>query len=172
MPFDLILQSTDNYQDFARIARLGRMYRLIKMTRLLRILKIVKDRSKVMKYLNDFLKIGLGFERLFFFIIIFIILAHIVSCIMVITAQLGADEREDGTLDYSRTWMNKIPEFDKLSPWGLYITACYNTIQTITTVGYGDLTAGTTLERGITVIIMMIGVISFSFATGSLSSIL
>ena len=86
VPFDLLLKSTDNYEDFARIARLGRMYRLIKMTRLLRILKIVKDRSKVMKYLNDFLKIGLGFERLFFFIILFIILGHIVSCVMVITA--------------------------------------------------------------------------------------
>ena len=79
---------------------------------------------------------------------------------------------EDETLDFSNTWMNKIPDLDKMSSWGLYITACYNTIQTITTVGYGDLTAGNTLERGITVIIMMIGVISFSFATGSLSSIL
>ena len=69
-PFD-ILFNQDNYGELARIARFGRMYKLIKMTRLLRILKIVKERTKLLKYLNDILKIGLGFERLFFFAMIF-----------------------------------------------------------------------------------------------------
>jgi hypothetical protein len=61
------------------------------MTRLLRILKIVKERSKLLKYLNDILKIGLGFERLLFFVMIFIILAHIVSCVWVISAQFSGE---------------------------------------------------------------------------------
>lgn len=54
----------------------------------------------------------------------------------------------------------------------LYTTSLYYTITTITTVGYGDISGKNTLERVIGIIIMICGVISFSFATGSLSSIL
>ena len=43
---------------------------------------------------------------------------------------------------------------------------------TITTVGFGDISGGTTPERLICLVLMVIGVISFSFATGTLSSIL
>ena len=46
------------------------------------------------------------------------------------------------------------------------------TIVTITTVGYGDIAAHTTVERIFCFILMIIGVISFSFASGSLASIL
>jgi hypothetical protein len=44
-----------------RLSRIGRMYKLIKLTRLLRVLKIVKEKSKLLKYVQDFLKIGAGF---------------------------------------------------------------------------------------------------------------
>ena len=43
---------------------------------------------------------------------------------------------------------------------------------TITTVGFGDISGGTISEKIICVVLMVIGVISFSFATGTLSSIL
>jgi hypothetical protein len=79
------------------------------MTRLLRILKIVKERNKLLKYLNDVLKIGLGFERLFFFIIIFLILAHVTTCIMFISAQFGGEVDDNGVItDYSGTWMENL----------------------------------------------------------------
>ena len=79
MPFDLLI-SSGNLNDSIRITRIGRMYKLVKMVRLLRILKIVRDRAKLLKYLSDFLKIGLGFERLFFFVIIFLIMIHTFAC--------------------------------------------------------------------------------------------
>ena len=65
------------------------MYRLTKMFKLLRILKIIKDRAKILSYLNEYLKIGLGLERLFFFVIVFVIIIHVISCIWVITARMG-----------------------------------------------------------------------------------
>ena len=43
---------------------------------------------------------------------------------------------------------------------------------TITTVGFGDISGGTTTEKMICSVLMVIGVSSFSFATGTLSSIL
>jgi hypothetical protein len=85
IPFELILRSGENYGDVVRIARVGRMYKLIKMTKLLRILKIIKEKSKLLKYLNEIFKIGLGMERLFFFVMIFFIVSHIVTCVWIIS---------------------------------------------------------------------------------------
>jgi len=42
----------------------------------------------------------------------------------------------------------------------------------MTTVGYGDISGENNLERSVSIFIMLVGVISFSFATGSLSSIM
>lgn len=54
----------------------------------------------------------------------------------------------------------------------LYITSFYFTTTTILTVGYGDICAVSMSEKILCIILMIIGVISFSFATGSLSSII
>ena len=54
----------------------------------------------------------------------------------------------------------------------LYITSFYYTTTTILTVGYGDITAVNSMEKVLSIILMIVGVISFSFATGSLSSII
>jgi hypothetical protein len=54
----------------------------------------------------------------------------------------------------------------------LYVTSFYFTTTTILTVGYGDILAVNMSEKILCIILMIIGVISFSFATGSLSSII
>mmetsp|Transcript_36132 Transcript_36132/g.55486 ORF Transcript_36132/g.55486 Transcript_36132/m.55486 type:complete len:105 (+) Transcript_36132:99-413(+) len=92
--------------DVVRIARIGRMYKLIKLTRLLRILKIMKERNKLLKYVQDFMKIGIGFERLFFFIFIFLVLCHIVSCLWVFIAKFEIDDSaEELDEKYANTWL-------------------------------------------------------------------
>ena len=53
----------------------------------------------------------------------------------------------------------------------IYAIAFYWTIATITTVGYGDISGTNILEMVFASIIMLIGVIAFSFANGTLSSI-
>ena len=51
-------------------------------------------------------------------------------------------------------------------------SSLYFTCTTITTVGYGDVLAQTTNEKVFCFLLMIIGVIGFSFASGSLASIL
>jgi len=53
-----------------------------------------------------------------------------------------------------------------------YIVAIYWTVTTITTVGYGDISISNNLERLFTILVMIVGVICFSYSTGSLSTIL
>ena len=48
---------------------------------LVKVFKVVHEKSKLVKFLKEHLKIGAGLERLFFFVLLFTLLCHIVSCI-------------------------------------------------------------------------------------------
>jgi hypothetical protein len=90
VPFDLILEYSD-YNKLARVARVGRLYKLVKLTKLFRILKIMKEKNKLFKYINEYLKIGSGFERLFFFVMIFSLSCHVGTCMWLIIAAVVND---------------------------------------------------------------------------------
>ena len=119
-----------------------------------------------MKLVATRFEISSGFDRLFFFIVIFFILCHTVACLFVIIAGIY-DE------NYKDTWIEDYIKKDSGNSLGdLYAITFYWTITTITTVGYGDISATNTLERWFCSAIMIVGVISFSFANGSLSLII
>lgn len=165
-PLDQILMSNENVNDLARLARLGRMYKLIKMVRLLRVLKIVKERAKILKYLNEFLKIGLGFERIFFFMIIYLILLHVMACVFIIAGQM----RE--MIDETNELPSWIDDYRSEGDSALYLNALYFAMTTVTTVGYGDLGGINTLEHGISILCVIFGAISFSFAQSALATLM
>lgn len=71
---------------------------------------------------------------------------------------------------FEGTWLEPYEEYSD-DNWGLYLLSLYWTITTITTVGYGDISGTTEIERIYCIVIMLIGVISFSFINGALSSI-
>jgi hypothetical protein len=54
----------------------------------------------------------------------------------------------------------------------LYICSVYFVVTTVLTVGYGDIVAQSMLEKVFCIILMLIGVLSFSFSTGTLSAII
>jgi hypothetical protein len=56
--------------------------------------------------------------------------------------------------------------------WEIYCVSWYWCITTITTVGYGDILPTSNFERMFCSLIMIFGVVGFSFVTGSLTSIL
>ena len=53
----------------------------------------------------------------------------------------------------------------------MYIISFYWSLSTIVTVGYGDITAGNTIERIYSILLMAVGVVSVSFAIGSITNI-
>lgn len=73
--------------------------------------------------------------------------------------------------DSKATWIYEKGYID-MSDIELYITSFYFTVTTIMTVGYGDITATSILEKIVCILLMLIGVVAFSFATGYISSII
>jgi hypothetical protein len=62
--------------------------------------------------------------------------------------------------------------YEDFENYQLYIVSFYFTVTTIVTVGYGDITPKNSGERVVCILLMIIGVISFSIGTGVLSSII
>lgn len=115
--------------------------------------------------MDEYLKIRAAIQRLFFFLLIFILASHIASCLWLIIATQAST---DG--NYSGTWIG-VFGFEHDDYAALYCVAFYWTITTITTVGYGDIEGTNDLERIFCSIIMIVGVILFSLANGALASI-
>lgn len=101
-------------------------------------------------------------ERLVTFAMYWLLFTHVSSCLWILLAQF--ELQEDGT----HTWIN---EEDDPQGVNLYFQSFYFTVTTASTVGYGDIGPTTTLERIFCATLMILGVTSFSFVTGSLSSI-
>lgn len=87
------------------MARFGRLYKLVKLTRLIRILKIIKDKNKMVTFMSTWLKLGLGFERLMFFFIVFILGMHLSACFWLICASI-----ETTSDDFEGTWLHSYAE--------------------------------------------------------------
>jgi len=171
IPFGLLgTLFTGGERSVKDIAKLKTNLKLIKLIKLLRILKIVKEQKKFFKYMDDYLGIGLGFQRLLFFGMIFILASHIVSCFWLILAELVSND----PVYFAGTWLNEfaIDKAYKNSDISLYYISFYWTITTITTVGYGDISGTNNYERMFASFVMVVGVILFSIANGALASII
>tara|TARA_B110000285_G_C15057242_1_gene580273 strand:+ start:719 stop:1018 length:300 start_codon:yes stop_codon:yes gene_type:complete len=97
---------------------------------------------------------------------IFLLCCHISTCIWIITAAIVDHE------NYIGTWMESYANDYGDSNSAIYLISTYWTITTITTVGYGDISGTNLAEMAISVVMMLVGVISFSFANASLASII
>jgi potassium voltage-gated channel Eag-related subfamily H protein 6/hyperpolarization activated cyclic nucleotide-gated potassium channel 2 len=51
------------------------------------------------------------------------------------------------------------------------VTAFYFTVTTLVTVGYGDISASTSIERVFCMVLMLVGVACFTFLAGALGAI-
>jgi len=118
--------------------------------------------SKSTKFLMEKFKVNSNIERLIYFILLFLLLNHISACIWYFVAKL-----QDLSPD---CWVTRLGYIDS-SNFEIYVVSFYWTLTTVTTVGYGDVNAGTTPERAYNLVIMSFGVLMYSFAIGSLSSI-
>ena len=93
-PFDKIIEAIQGnkpggYNSLVRTLRIGKLYRLVKITKLLRVLKMFKSKGSFFKQIANFFTVSEGFERLFFTLLMFIMIAHFMGCFWIFTADLS-----------------------------------------------------------------------------------
>jgi hypothetical protein len=168
IPLEYLIDVSQNQgrvtNTISRVAKIPKLYRLIRLTKLVRIFKIIKrgNVQRLKRFLLDRFKFSANIEKMLTFLFTSFLLNHISSCIWYWIAKL-----QDLDPD---CWVCK-SNFQDLDPYDIYVIAFYWNLTTITTVGYGDVSAGTTIEMIYSLLIMSIGVFLYSFAIGALSSI-
>lgn len=167
IPFDAMVDASSlNQTSLTRLTRLGKVYKIIRLLRLFKLMKIIKQNKKLVHHFSEKMKISQGTERLIFFSVFFALFLHLSACMFIFLAQL-----ED---DISVTlWTSKCIDFGAdTADIELYVCSMYYVLTTTSTVGYGDITPLTTLERMFAMGLMFCGVLSFTFVSGTLASIL
>lgn len=161
IPLDLFLESasTGGYNNLLRLFRLPRLYRLIRMSKILKLIQQYKKSEFIMN-LQDFFNIKQSFVRLAGVFVTVLVCVHIFACLWAFLPKLE---------DYkSQTWVVKGDFFDEEQ----YMISVYWCFVTFSTVGYGDITPGTSIECIIAIFWMLFAVCFYSFIIGSLASIL
>jgi hypothetical protein len=65
------------------------------MAKLMRMLKIVKHRRKIMRNMNNMMKISYGVERLLWFLVTFLVMMHLIACLWIMVGQLNELEPDN-----------------------------------------------------------------------------
>jgi hypothetical protein len=165
IPFSIFISLMNAQEDtknlkFIRIAKISR---ITKLTRILKLTKLAKSFKKgnntfKLKIIED-LNINSNMKRFAKFGIYFFLFTHISSCLWVFVAKLEIPN-----------WITKTNSMDE-DNLSLYIRAFYFNLVTIFTVGYGDITPYNSIERIYNMILMVFGVLLYSFTITSLSNI-
>jgi hypothetical protein len=151
----------------AKFPRIARLYQLIRFIRLARLARLLKRKKKSNNFETK-LKLREGMERLIFFGFFIFISIHIFTCLWIFMASFSK-ERSWLTLKWEVLTSSGEPVYGNVQT---YFISLFFVTQTFTTVGYGDVSPANTPERFFCVCLMLIGVFTFSFASGSLASIM
>ena len=119
------------------------------------------NRNWLMEYIKNYLNqyehfnVYLGLYENF---LIFFAGLHIVSCIFIF---IGKNQYPGWIIHFG---------FENKSFFGLYFIAIYYLITTVTTVGYGDLSCITPIEKVFGLFMEIVGIFAYSFALTSISN--
>jgi CRP-like cAMP-binding protein len=167
-PFDLFNENQDQsrsksgYNNLIRLVRLPRLYRLVRISRVIKAFSEV-NQSEWVEKLQEMIRIKASIMRLLTSFLTVLVCLHIMACFWYFAAKLN-DIGPD-------TWVFRFGYLDA-SEGRLYLASLYWALTTLATVGYGDITPGTNIEKCLAMAWMLFGMIFFSFTIGSLTSML
>lgn len=165
VPYDqLIGLYNPEFQNVVSLSKFIRMMKIVRLIRLIKLVKVAKDRKKMAALLQSSIQLTYAVERLVLAGLGFLLLCHVIACLWILQARLADSPT-------STNWIQEMG-FQFSGNAELYFASYYFTVTTFTTVGYGDISATSTSERIMAIILMICGVFAFSFATGTLTSIL
>jgi hypothetical protein len=156
------LNST-THVEFNLLKSEGSLIKIITMVRNIKLIKVIRKNQFVdyirSKYFEE-IKISATLSRLLKFIFYFFIAAHMLACIYIYLAQVELP-----------SWIINSKLQDQ-SSFDIYIASVYFIFSTIFTIGYGDILSANIYERFYNVLLLMVGILVYSYAVSSLSNII
>jgi CRP-like cAMP-binding protein len=175
LPLDTILINIDiaDTKSLLRIPRVLKIFRAIRLVKLLRL----RRSSAYLASISHLIELNPGIIRIVKYFIVFLVLAHYLSCAMFFIGTLDSLDAYGNQI----SWLTQtnvvnsdgIEQQLALAPLGeQYLWALYWTVTTMTTVGFGDIRPSTEAEVIMSIIIMIIGGGVFSFIVGNTANLL
>ena len=165
IPFSLILilinEPIFHKSKMIELMRLPRLYNLLRFSRLFKLIKFLRKVNIFQKF-EEFLSIRQSVATLVSTITTIFIAMHIMACFWYFSCKFD---------EYSpNTWVVRynMQDNDTIT---LYITSFYWVILSLSTVGYGDLSAFTILEKILSIVWIGLSLYFYAFTIGSLSSL-
>jgi len=146
----------DNSKPLFYDSILDNIYYLFIINRLLKLIKIF-SKNQWWKYISNKLS---DFVRVFFNICLIMLALNYTACIYIFIAR-------NSYPNWILTSGLDINEFKNI-----YICAIYVLIMTLTTVGYGDITCSSLKERIFQLVLLIIGIIAYSWLISSFSNLI
>ncbi|CAD8202098.1 unnamed protein product [Paramecium pentaurelia] len=172
IPFDQIFQpdpqtetattqgQKGSYTQLLRLTRLPRLYRLLKVVKLFRIVRFQQTNRSSMfsKLIKSCIKLDASIKRMIKIMGMSLLFLHLSSCFYYLITKIETD---------TVTWVTNLglEEADEAT---LYIRSFHWALQTLTTVGFGDVSPQTDWEKLYAIFWMGVGSAFFSFMISNL----
>jgi hypothetical protein len=146
--------SANGETSFYRTSKILKIFKLLRLLKLFRVLRM----NRILSRLEAQLSIKYGLLKCIKFTIVIMVSAHILACAFAYVAEL-----QDGF-----SWMHTVCESEgkclsDLPASEQYLASVYWAMTTMSTIGYGDITAVTTEERVVALFCMSIGAAIFAY---------
>ncbi|XP_075169112.1 eag-like K[+] channel [Haematobia irritans] len=138
---------------------------LVKLTRLLRLARLLQKMDRYSQYTAMILTL---------LMLLFSLVAHWLACIWYIIAEKETLTNESG---WDIGWMHSLADRLKIPTTNIsnaeaYSTALYFTFSSLTSVGFGNVSANTTAEKVFAIIMMLIGALMHAVVFGNVTAII
>ncbi|XP_055707350.1 potassium voltage-gated channel subfamily H member 8 isoform X2 [Phlebotomus papatasi] len=138
---------------------------LVKLTRLLRLARLLQKMDRYSQYTAMILTL---------LMLCFSLVAHWLACIWFVIAE---KERMYNDIDWDIGWMHTLSErlkipITNLTQVEVYVTSLYFTFTSLTSVGFGNVSANTTAEKVFSIIMMLIGALMHAVVFGNVTAII
>ena len=154
--------SPNNYNNLIRLLRLPKMYRIFRVSRLIKLLKHY-HKIEIIEKIQEYFSIKNSAMRLLKSFFTILICLHLAACFWYFSARLDGFGPD--------CWVVRYSYIDE-SIQTKYLVSLYWAFTTLCTVGYGDISGYTNMEKIICISWMICGLYFFSFTIGSLSSMM
>lgn len=134
----------------------------MRIVRLFKIFSLLKNNASF-KRLQEIINLNRGVQSILVIGIVVVFMVHLMACIFYLVSKFEEEESEEN-------WAIAAGITDEIDSYQ-YLVCLYWALQTLTTVGYGDVTPRSAYEKVTGLIWMIIGVGFYSFTIGNLASI-